>query len=63
MPARMFTSAHPPLCPDQPERTCMNMNKEIYERTELDIIKFQTADVIMTSGEADELPIVTQPQS
>ena len=38
------------------------MNKEIYERTELDIIKFQTEDVIMTSSE-DELPIVSQPQS
>lgn len=41
----------------------MNMNKEIYERTELEIIQFQTEDVIMTSGEDDELPIVTQPQS
>ena len=46
----MFTSAHPPLCPDQPERKRMNMNKEIYERTELDIIKFQTEDVITTSS-------------
>lgn len=36
------------------------MNKESYERTELEIIKFQTEDVIMTSGieyEDDELPL------
>ena len=26
------------------------MNKEAYERTELEIIKFQTEDVITTSG-------------
>lgn len=26
------------------------MNKEKYERTELDVIEFQTEDVIMTSG-------------
>ena len=58
----MFTFAHPPLCPDQPERTCMNMNKEFYERTELDIIKFQTQDVIATSNftyEDDETPLVS----
>lgn len=30
------------------------MNKEKYERTELDIIEFRTEDVIMTSGELDE---------
>ena len=33
------------------------VNKESYERTELEIIKFQTEDVIMTSGidsEVDE---------
>lgn len=30
------------------------MSKEKYERTELDIIKFQTEDVIMTSGPDDE---------
>ena len=40
----------------------MNMNKEIYERVELDIIKFQTEDVIMTSDE-NELPIYKYPQS
>lgn len=38
------------------------MKKEKYERTELEIIKFQTEDVIMTSGqyspEEDELPII-----
>lgn len=37
------------------------MNKEKYDRTELEIIKFQTADVIMTSNpesEDDELPFV-----
>lgn len=38
------------------------MNKERYERTELEIFEFQTEDVIMTSGgipkeEDDELPI------
>ena len=27
--------------------------KEKYERTEIDILKFQTEDVIMTSGESD----------
>ena len=26
------------------------MNKEAYERTELEIIKFQTGDIITTSG-------------
>ena len=26
------------------------MDREIYERTELEIIKFQTGDVIITSG-------------
>lgn len=26
------------------------MNKETYERTELEVIKFQTEDVITTSG-------------
>ena len=37
------------------------MNKEKYERTDLEIIKFQTEDVIMTSDpeyEDDELPFV-----
>ena len=37
------------------------MKKEKYERTELEIIKFQTEDVIMTSSidyEEDELPLV-----
>ena len=36
------------------------MKKEKYERTELEIIKFQTEDVIMTSFpeyEFDELPL------
>ncbi len=38
------------------------MKKERYERTELEIFKFQTVDVILTSGgfpeeEDDELPI------
>lgn len=34
------------------------MKKELYERTEIEIIKFQTEDVIMTSnplGEEDEV--------
>lgn len=33
------------------------MSKELYERTELEIIKFQTEDVITTSikREADEM--------
>lgn len=30
------------------------MMKEKYEHTELDIIKFKTEDVIMTSGEYDD---------
>ena len=37
------------------------MEKDIYERTDLEIIKFQTEDVIFTSGidyEEDELPFV-----
>ncbi len=34
------------------------MNKEKYDRTELEIIEFQTKDVICTSGEDDELPFV-----
>lgn len=37
------------------------MEKEKYERTELEIIEFQTEDVIMTSGleqEEDELPFI-----
>lgn len=41
------------------------MQKEIYESTELEIIKFQTEDVIMTSGidyEDDELPFVPNRQ-
>lgn len=37
------------------------MEKEKYVRTELEIIKFQTADVILNSGleyEDDEVPLV-----
>ena len=34
------------------------MNKEIYDRTELEIIRFQTADVIVTSGEDDETELI-----
>ena len=36
------------------------MKKEKYERTELEVIKFQTADVIASSlrYEEDELPFV-----
>ena len=37
------------------------MKKEKYERTELEVIEFQTEDVIMTSGielEDDELPFI-----
>ena len=30
------------------------MMKENYERTELDIIRFQTRDVIMTTGEYED---------
>ena len=36
------------------------MKKEKYERTELEIIRFLTEDIIMTSGieyEDDELPL------
>ncbi len=40
----------------------MNMVKEKYERTELEIIQFLTEDVIMTSGEMeseeDEIPVM-----
>ena len=32
------------------------MNKEYYEETALEIIRFQTADVITTSGDPDDLP-------
>ena len=32
------------------------MKKKLYERAELEIIAFQTEDVIATSGEEDELP-------
>ena len=35
------------------------MKKEKYERTELEIIKFQTDDVLMpSSSEEDELPFI-----
>lgn len=34
------------------------MEKEKYERTDLDIIHFQTEDVITTSGELDEYEII-----
>lgn len=38
----------------------MNMVKEKYERTELEIIRFLTEDVIMTSPESeeDEIPVI-----
>ena len=36
------------------------MSKESYERTELEIIRFQTEDVIMTSGEEYEDNILNQ---
>lgn len=43
----------------------MNMVKEKYERTELEIIRFLTGDVIMTSGEMeseeDETPFMPNP--
>ena len=38
------------------------MIKEKYERSKLEIIKFHTEDVITTSGEDDELPLVTEPK-
>ena len=38
------------------------MNKEKYDRAELEIIKFQAEDVICTSGEDDELPFVPNPK-
>lgn len=39
------------------------MKKEKYERTELEIIRFLTEDVIMTSTEPeeDEIPIMPNP--
>ena len=41
----------------------MNMVKEKYERTELEIIRFLTEDVIMisTEPEEDEFPIMSNP--
>ena len=41
----------------------MNMVKEKYERTELEIIQFLTEDVIMISTvpEEDEIPIMSNP--
>ena len=41
----------------------MNMVKEKYERTELEIIRFLTGDVIMasTEPEEDEFPIMSNP--
>ena len=41
----------------------MNMVKEKYERTELEIIRFLTEDVIMisTESEEDEFPIMSNP--
>ena len=38
------------------------MIKEKYERSKLEIIEFHTEDVITTSGEDDELPLVTEPE-
>lgn len=32
------------------------MNKEYYERTEMEILTFMSEDVIMTTLEEDELP-------
>ena len=39
------------------------MKKEQYERTELEMIRFLTGDVIMTSTESeeDELPVMSNP--
>ncbi|WP_316608773.1 hypothetical protein, partial [uncultured Ruminococcus sp.] len=37
--------------PELTERTCMNMNKETYERLLMDVTEFDTEDVITTSGE------------
>ena len=38
------------------------MNKEKYEKTELEIITFQKEDIILTSNlEKDELPIIKGP--
>ena len=34
------------------------MNKETYDRTELEIITFHTEDVITTSGEDDETELI-----
>ena len=38
------------------------MKKERYEAAELEIIRFQTADVITTSGEEDEYNLPGMPQ-
>lgn len=37
------------------------MQKEKYEKTDLEIIQFQTEDVITTSGETDEYEIIINP--
>ena len=34
------------------------MKKEKYERTELEVVEFETEDIIMTSYEEDKLPFV-----
>ena len=34
------------------------MKKETYERTDLEIIRFQIEDVIVTSGEDDETELI-----
>ena len=39
------------------------MKKEKYERTELEVFQFQTADVITTSGDWDEYEEQGLPQS
>lgn len=38
------------------------MQQEKYERTELEIIRFLTNDVITTSGETDEYEIIVNPK-
>ena len=38
------------------------MDRELYDRTELEIIEFKYDDIITTSNEEDELPRETEPQ-
>ena len=40
----------------------MTMDKEKYITPDMEITEFEAEDVITTSGEDDELPLVTEPE-